>query len=193
MAALMFIQPALAEICPLAQMQQAQMNAQAAAMGQNKHTQFILAEVQNTNYSCGMYQRFYINKSDANGDTAYVLSRFLYFVFGDERVLSYEGDAAAIEQARAEYFWNLETAPRPVAVHAIDGVVTIAPPTAAEMVANPEYQALRGANPAMFQQVLQIQNRANFDQLNAAALNFLRQHWNVQSVSISAPETCDGA
>lgn len=192
LAAFMFIQPALAEICPLAQVQQQQLNAQASAMGQNKNTQFILAEVQNTNYSCGMYQRFYINKSDTNGDTAYILSRFLYFVFGDERVLSYEMDLGAIEQARAAYFWNLETSPRPVAVHAVDGVVTMAPPSTAEIASSPEYQALRGINPAAFHQIMQLKDSGNFDQLNAAAMQFLRQHWNVQSIPVQVDD-CDGA
>lgn len=185
--------PALAEICPPSQIEQARREAAAEALGQNKNTQFILAEVQNSNYECGMYQRFYISKADVDGDTAYAISRFLYFVFGDERVLSFETDPQSVEQARVAYFFQMGATPRPIPIHMEEGVITMIPPSAQEIAASPEYQPLRSVNPAALQQIMQYHTQENFDQLNAAALNFLRQHWNVQSVAVPAPGDCGGA
>ncbi|HCM83119.1 MAG TPA: hypothetical protein PKW15_02755 [Alphaproteobacteria bacterium] len=183
------LQPAQAEqvICLDAQQHQAALNARATALGQNKNTQFILAEVQDE--ISGGYQRFFINKSDVDGDTAYAISRLIYHVFEDQRVLADAGDMAQIEQARLVYFWDLETAPRPVRINQIEGYATLAPATVSELVSAPEYQILRAANPGGFQQLLQLVANAQhmpdaqaFQYRNGLIMTWLRQHWNVQAV-----------
>ncbi len=186
------LHPAQAEqvICLNAQQQQAAMNAHASALGQNKNTQFILAEVQDD--ITGGYQRFFINKSDVSGDTAYAISRLIYSVFEDQRVLADAGDAAQIEQARLVYFWNLETAPRPVQINQIEGYATLAPATLTELASAPEYHVLRAANPGGFQQLLQLIANAQrmpeaqaFQYRNGLIMTYLRQYWNVQTVVLA--------
>ncbi len=174
----------MAEICLEAQQKQAALNIRASALGQNNNTQFILAEVQNTDYQCGMYQRFYIDKTAMNGDTAITVSRFIYFIFGDERVLSESTDAASIELARAAYFWQMEATPRAIPTRTVDGMVTMIPPTAAEVQTSGEYAALRATNPGGFLHIVQLHGSENFNALQTAALQFLQQHWPVQSVAV---------
>ena len=164
-----------------------QIDAQAAAIGQNSKTQFILAEVQDD--VTGGYQRFYINKSDSNGDTAYALSRLIYFMFQDQRVLGDSNNPAEINNARLSYFQDLGTVPHPLRINQLEGYATVAPATTAELQTSPEYQALRAADPNGLQQLLALATNANrmpdaqaFQYRNGLIMAYLRQHWNVQAV-----------
>lgn len=188
-AVMIAVRPAVAELCPEALQKQAEILANA---------QFDLAEVQNANASCG-YQRFAIRKAEIDGETAYELSRLIYFVFNDERVLSDASDPAEAEREQASYFWNFDTNVHPVAVHNIDGILTIAPPTLADVENGAEFARLRALDPEGFAQVIQYykayaaqDGRNNFGYLNAAVQNFIGRHWHLQNSEIAA-EDCSNA
>lgn len=188
-AVMIALKPAVAELCPEALQKRAEILANA---------QFILAEVQDTNTSCA-YQRFAIRQAEIDGDTAYELSRLIYFVFNDERVLSEASNPAEAERERAAYFWNLGTNVHQVAIHNIDGILTIAPPTLADVENGNEFQKLRALDPEGLAQVIQYykayaapDGRGNFGYLNAAVKNFIGRHWHLQDSEVPADD-CSNA